>query len=477
MDNWLQKRALLTPKRMALSFKQQSWNFTELKQQVIKVCNHLVGSNIQKLQRVAILGNNTPQLYFTILALQQLGIEIVFINKNLALPEIHYQLQDAQISLLIYADEFQNKLQKLASVTLISLNNLMRAKTSDAADFIKSEFDLNQVTSIMYTSGTTGKPKGVLQTYRNHWSSAIGANLNLPVTAKDTWICAVPLFHISGFSIMMRSLIYGMSVRLYDHFDEESINHDLITGVGTIISVVPYMLKKLLSKKSEPYSSYFSYMLLGGGEIDIATLQACRDEQINVIQSYGMTETASQVVALNPIDAINKIGSVGKPLFPVSLKIADSIALNQVGQVLLKAANISPGYLNETNHNQFTSEGWFKTGDLGYLDSDGFLYLKSRLSELIISGGENIYPREVENVINQFPGIVESAVIGKQNSTWGSVPVAFIVTNKVINLQQLSDYLTSKMAKYKVPKQFILIDELPKTNNGKIRRKLLQSKI
>ncbi|POH17748.1 o-succinylbenzoate--CoA ligase [Fructilactobacillus sanfranciscensis] len=475
MDNWLKKRASLTPKRMALSYHEQNWTFAELQQAVLETCTHLVGQKVQTAKRVAVLGNNTLQLYFTILALQQLGIEMVLINKNLALPEIEYQLHDANVDLLIYEDEFQRKLQPLKSMTLISLNDLHDSISADASSFIKDEFNLDQVTSIMYTSGTTGNPKGVMQTFRNHWSSAIGADLNLPVTAKDTWICAVPLFHISGFSIMMRSLIYGMNVRLYEHFNPELINQDLLNGKGTIISVVPYMLKKLLSLKDSDYSEKFSYMLLGGGAIDRKTLEICKDSNINVIQSYGMTETASQVVALNLADAIRKLGSVGKPLFPVSIKIKGATKPNQIGEILLKADNITPGYLNHSA--PITNNGWFATGDLGYLDADGFLYLKSRLSELIISGGENIYPLEIENVINQFPNIIESAVVGKADSTWDAVPVAFIVTDSMINLKKLTAYLTSNLAKYKVPKKFIVVDKLPKTHNGKLQRKKLQSQI
>ncbi|WP_429971803.1 o-succinylbenzoate--CoA ligase [Fructilactobacillus sp. Tb1] len=473
MDNWLQKRVSLTPNRMALSYHTQSWNFAELQKEVQLVSQHLVGLDVQKLKRVAILGNNTPQLYFTILALQQLGIEIVFINKNLAVPEIEYQLEDADVKLLIYADEFSAKLAGFNNS--FSLSELMNSKIKSADKFIQAEFNLNDITSIMYTSGTTGKPKGVMQSYRNHWSSAIGADLNLPVTAKDVWICAVPLFHISGFSIMMRSLIYGMGIRLYEHFDAKLINQDLVAGNGTIISVVPYMLKKLLEVKNSDYNDNFSYMLLGGGAIDVPTLETCRSANINVIQSYGMTETASQVVALNFADAIRKTGSVGKPLFPVSLKIKNATESNQIGEVMLQADNITPGYLN--HHKSITQDGWFATGDLGYLDDDSFLYLKSRLSELIISGGENIYPKEIEDELIKLPEIAEAAVVGKSDSTWGSIPVAFLVTDSNVDFQSITDYLTTKLAKYKIPKQFILLDELPKTHNGKIKRSNLQNKL
>ncbi|USS88199.1 o-succinylbenzoate--CoA ligase [Fructilactobacillus hinvesii] len=468
MDNWLQKRTQLTPKRLALSFHDQHWSFQELQRQVNGLCARLQ-PRLVKPGRVAILGNNTPALYMGILALQQLGEPIVCLNKHLTIPELQYQIKDAQVQTVLTTQEFLPQLQAAAAVKLLALDQL---EWQPQADWTAQPTDLDALASIMYTSGTTGRPKGVCQSYRNHWTSAMGAELNLPVTKSDCWICAVPLYHISGLSIVMRSLLYGMPVRLYEHFDPQAITQDLVHGQGTIISVVPYMLKKLLAAKHEPYSDNFGYMLLGGGAIDQATLDQCEQKHIPVIQSYGMTETASQVVALNPADAQRKLGSVGKPLFPVSLKIANVSRPGEIGEILLKGDNLTPGYLNQPQRlaEKTTASGWFRTGDLGYVDDEGFLYVKSRLTELIISGGENIYPHEVEQVLNQLPGVQESSVVGKTDATWGSIPVAFLVTDQVWNLAEVQEFLTGKLAKYKFPKELHLVDHLPKTANGKLQR-------
>ncbi|USS89076.1 o-succinylbenzoate--CoA ligase [Fructilactobacillus cliffordii] len=469
MDNWLQKRTQLTPQRLALSFHEQTWTFQDLQQQVNGLCATLQ-SRLSKHGRVAILGNNTPKLYFGILALHQLGEPIVCLNKHLTAPELQYQIADAQVQTILTTQKFLPQLQAVANVKqLIALDQL---KWQPQANWPAQPTELDALASIMYTSGTTGRPKGVCQSYRNHWTSALGAELNLPVTESDCWICAVPLYHISGLSIVMRSLLYGMPVRLYEHFDPQAINQDLVHGRGTIISVVPYMLKKLLAKKHEPYDNHFSYMLLGGGAIDQATLDQCDHHQIPVIQSYGMTETASQVVALNPADAQRKLGSVGKPLFPVSLKIANTKQSNQIGEILLKGDNLTPGYLNQPQRltEKTTATGWFRTGDLGYVDDEGFLYVKSRLAELIISGGENIYPHEIEQLLNQLPGVQESAVVGKTDATWGSIPVAFLVTDQSYSLTKVQKFLMDKLAKYKFPKELHLVNHLPKTANGKLQR-------
>ncbi|USS84592.1 o-succinylbenzoate--CoA ligase [Fructilactobacillus myrtifloralis] len=474
MDNWLQKRTQLTPHRLALSFHEQRWTFTELQRQVNGLCA-VLQPQLPPTGRIAILGDNTPELYFGMLTLHQLGIPIVCLNKHLTAPELQYQITDAQVQTVLTTQAFLPHLE--ATATRLHLIALDQLTWEPRTDWTAHSTELDALASVMYTSGTTSRPKGVCQSYRNHWTSALGAELNLPVTEADAWICAVPLYHISGLSILMRSLLYGMPVRLYDHFDSQAITQDLVHGRGTIISVVPYMLKKLLAEKQEPYSSDFSYMLLGGGAIDQATLNQCKRKNIPVIQSYGMTETASQVVALNPAEAQRKLGSVGKPLFPVSLKIANDAQPYQVGEILLKGDNLTPGYLNQPERFAAltTATGWFRTGDLGYIDDEGFLYVKSRLTELIISGGENIYPHEIELVLNQLPGVQASAVIGKPDPTWGAIPVAFLVTNRAWQLTAVQDFLTGKLAKYKFPKELHLVDHLPHTTNGKLKRgELLQ---
>lgn len=473
MDNWLLKRTALTPNNLALIVDEQKYTFFELQELVFNKVTQLISLSLQTEKRIALLGNNSFDLYILILALQQLNIEIVFINTRLTIEEITFQLEDAGVTKLLYDSLAIEDLNKINSVKLISFQeiNQIKAEGIQVRDYIATEFAPEKTTTIMYTSGTTGRPKGVLQTFGNHFGSAIGAQLNLPTTTSDVWICTMPIFHIGGFSIIMRSLIYGMAVELYEKFDCKKINQSLLNGQGTIISVVPFMLKELLAAKgNELYSKKFNYMLLGGGAIEPSVLEECLNDGINVIQSYGMTETCSQVVALNGHDALRKNGSAGKPMFTVSLKIDQ--AEKEVGEILLKSPSLTPGYLNQPEKfaEKITSDGWFRTGDVGYLDEEGFLFIKSRLSELIISGGENIYPIEIEQKLLEFPGITEVAVIGKPDQKWGSRPVAFIVSTKKINSNKLQNYLATHIAKYKLPDEYYFIDELPKTASGKIKK-------
>lgn len=473
MDNWLQKRAELTPNAKALIYEDKEWNFSEVYQQVLINCSNLVSKNIHMKKRVAIIGKNSPELYFHILALQQLGIEIVFINYRLSKSEISYQLTDSNSEILLKSAEIMTDFSDvITEISFVNSNQNNEIKTS-ISEYIQPEFNLEDVTSIMYTSGTTGKPKGVLQTFGNHWNSAIGAQLNIPTKQSDTWICVVPIFHISGLSILMRSLIYGMSVQLFTDFSVEKVNKSLTLGTGNIISVVPYMLKKMIENKNvNDYSDRFSYMLLGGGSIDITTLKKCENLKISVIQSYGMTETSSQIVALNNVDMIRKNGSAGKPMFTVSLKIQGAEKPGDVGEILIKTPALTVGYLNnrEKYISKFTEDNWFKTGDIGYLDDEGFLYIKSRLSELIISGGENIYPAEIEHLLLNYPGVKECAVIGKNDDIWGAIPIAFIVSEESLDELSINRYLADNIAKYKIPKKYIFVNNLPRTASGKIKK-------
>lgn len=470
LTNWLEKRVRLSPKRTALVFDGKQETFSEIYDAVQKVAGQLASFGVRDGMFVALLGRNDRDTFLMIHALQQLGAKTVFLNNRLTATEMGYQIRDARVERCLYAADFADVMANAAGdVRAVAFAEVMMAESSGVTQAV-SHFPMETVASIMYTSGTTGKPKGVMQTFGNHWWSATGSMLNLGLQEGDSWLCAVPIFHISGLSILMRSVIYGIPVYLEEHFDAKRVDQFLRSGEVTIISVVTTMVQRLLDTYTKSYHPKFRCMLLGGGPASKAILESCFAKGIPLIQSFGMTETASQIVTLPPEDALQKIGASGKPLFPAEVKISDQ------DEILLKGPNITAGYLHNEAATQaaFDTNGWFRTGDIGYLDQDGFLFVQERRSDLIISGGENIYPTEIEHVLLEYPTVLEVAVVAKQDDKWGEVPVAFLVTSEETSEEQLHQFCEERLAKYKIPHQFHFLKELPKTASQKIQRHKLK---
>lgn len=467
-QNWLLKQAVTQPNQIAIDDGNERLSFAELKKQV----EVLVGKidHLNPGSRVGILATNTLMSYKLSLAIMCSGRTIVWLNWRLAGEELERQIKDSGLQLCLV----ENSLWRSGMTDPFKSYSAFLITSADPGELIPV-FKSNWVASIMYTSGTTGRPKGVLQTFGNHFYSAVSSALNLGLSSADKWLCVAPIFHISGFSIIMRGLIYGMTVRLVEKFRAEELERILANETVTIMSVVPFMLKKLIQQQNKTnthYNSAFRCMLLGGGTIDRETLEACLQRSIPVVQCYGMTETCSQIVALRSADALLKLGSVGQPLFSTQLK------LSKDGEILLKTPALTPGYLNLPDKLPSKMiDGWYRTGDIGHLDKEGYLYIDGRADEMLISGGENIFPQEVEQVYQRYPQINEVAVVGQNDSVWGQVPVAFVVSDRRLSPTKLMNYGYEHLARYKVPQHYIFVSELPKNASGKIRRFMLREKL
>lgn len=467
-QNWLLKQAATQPNQIAIDDGNERLSFAELKKQV----EVLVGKidHLNPGSRVGLLATNTLMSYKLALAIMCSGRTIVWLNWRLAGEELERQIKDSGLQLCLV----ENSLWRSGMTNPFKSYSAFLITNADPGELIPV-FKSDWVASIMYTSGTTGKPKGVLQTFGNHFYSAVSSALNLGLSSADKWLCVAPIFHISGFSIIMRGLIYGMTVRLVEKFRAEEIERILANETVTIMSVVPFMLKKLIQQQNKTnthYNSAFRCMLLGGGTIDRETLEICLQRSIPVVQCYGMTETCSQIVALRSVDALLKLGSVGQPLFSTQLK------LSKDGEILLKTPALTLGYLNLPNKLPSKMiDGWYRTGDIGHLDKEGYLYIDGRADEMLISGGENIFPQEVEQVYQRYPQINEVAVVGQNDSVWGQVPVAFVVSDRRLSTTKLMNYGYEHLARYKVPQHYIFVSELPKNASGKIRRFMLREKL
>ncbi|MCC4467916.1 o-succinylbenzoate--CoA ligase [Limosilactobacillus reuteri] len=467
-QNWLLKQAATQPNQIAIDDGNERLSFAELKKQVEVVVGKI--DHLNPGSRVGLLATNTLMSYKLALAIMCSGRTIVWLNWRLAGEELERQIKDSGLQLCLV----ENSLWRSGMTNPFKSYSAFLITNADPGELIPV-FKSDWVASIMYTSGTTGKPKGVLQTFGNHFYSAVSSALNLGLSSADKWLCVAPIFHISGFSIIMRGLIYGMTVRLVEKFRAEEIKRILANETVTIMSVVPFMLKKLIQQQNKTnthYNSAFRCMLLGGGTIDRETLEICLQRSIPVVQCYGMTETCSQIVALRSVDALLKLGSVGQPLFSTQLK------LSKDGEILLKTPTLTPGYLNLPDKLPSKMiDGWYRTGDIGHLDKEGYLYIDGRADEMLISGGENIFPQEVEQVYQRYPQINEVAVVGQNDSVWGQVPVAFVVSDRRLSTTKLMNYGYEHLARYKVPQHYIFVSELPKNASGKIRRFMLREKL
>lgn len=511
-ENWIVARARQDGDQCALVAEGGRWTYAELARDARHYAA-ILASLLEmqradhKATRMAVLAGNCAEYVLLIAASLQLGLQLVPLNIRLSVPELTTQLQDCEPDLLLHDEARHADAARILEAWAANGNPKPRPQALSFQDvltlpglqddlldtLVLPSFELNRVATIMYTSGSTGTPKGVLQTYGNHWYSAHMCQANLEFSPSSLWGCPTPLFHTSGLSIIMRSLAVGTGVRLYDRFEAASVNDDILNSRITCLSAVTYQIERMLEdfdRRTNPtYPPTIDFILQGGGPMPIATLKKAHRLQLPVVQSFGMTETSSQVVALSPKIALEKIGSSGRPLQGVEVRIGplDSNARSSgtppvgiEGRILLKSPSLCIGYLGQQGRftESLTPDGWFDTGDCGYLDADGCLYVACRMSDLIVSGGENVYPAEVEAALTLHPAVAEAAVVGAPDSRWGSVPVAICVappqwSAPLPDAKLLHNFCRTKLASYKCPRRFIWVEELPRTASGKLKRAAL----
>lgn len=474
IPNWLKQRADLTPNKIALSYEDKRWTFAQLEERAMRYASQLKEAQFKSGDRIALIGTSNIEMVFIIHGCMLLGAEMVMLNNRLTAEEIAWQIEDAEVKLVLFAEQFEEKLTA-TNVQKMSFSALAQSE-GQLFDVERNWHDEKTIT-IMYTSGTTGFPKGVRQTAGNHTSSTLSSVLNLGLDEADCWLCTMPLFHISGFSILVRSVVYGMEVRLYEKFDVEQVTSEIVEGSVTRMSVVSVMLSQILAeleKRDEVVHPNFKTMLAGGGSVPVDYLKRANRHQLPILQTYGMTETSSQTATLSEADALRKIGSSGKPLFFNEIKIKDTKNAEEHGEVYIKGPHVTPGYIGRFQNDNHLVDGWLPTGDIGYLDEEGYLYIVDRRSDLIISGGENVYPAEIENVLAGHSKVREVGVCGKEHPIWGQTPIAFIVVTELVTKEELLVFCQARLAKYKMPTDIVFVDALPRNASNKLLRRELK---
>ncbi|HEY7420291.1 MAG TPA: o-succinylbenzoate--CoA ligase, partial [Ktedonobacteraceae bacterium] len=470
LPDWLGRCADNFPDRLAIKYQDQRWSFAELDHRAARMACQLATLGVREGKRVASLAANSADYVVLVHALTKLGAVLVPLNIRLTCDELCWQLRDVRAEFLIndaqhagIAATIATSIPQLARATFAHealAGETILTELPEAHHPLRPLIHLDATQVIMYTSGTTGAPKGVIITFGMQWWNAVGSALNLGHAQDDCWLDCMPLFHIGGLSILMRSVIYGISVIVHEKFDVTTVNRAIHEDHVTIVSVVAVMLQRMLEASGqEQYPEALRCVLLGGGPAPRPLLEDCARRHIPVAQTYGLTESCSQAVTLAPADALRKLGSAGKALSPVQLRImredGEPARVNEPGVIYLKGPTITPGYDGQPDATaQVMREGWFSTGDLGYLDDEGYLYVLDRRTDLIISGGENVYPAEIEAVLLSHPDIEEAGVCGIDDAQWGQVPVAFVrkQPGSTISEDALSAYAASRLARYKLPK-------------------------
>ncbi|HEX5984581.1 MAG TPA: AMP-binding protein, partial [Solirubrobacterales bacterium] len=332
--------------------------------------------------------------------------------------------------------------------------------TQTEADLpLLGEHDMDDIACRVLTSGSTGAPKPVALSFGNFLWNAVGSGFNIGVEPTDRWLCCVPLSHIAGLGIFMRSVIYGTTAVLHDGFDVDRVGAALERDGITQVSLVATMLARLLEAGVD--LSGPRAILVGGGPVPEEPLEEALAKGATVVQTYGLTETCSQVTTLAPADARRKLGSAGRPLLTTHLRI-------QEGEILVQGPTVAPGSAD--------ADGWLHTGDLGHIDEEGFLYVRDRIDDMIVSGGENVVPAEVEEVLLRHPQVAEAAVVGREDPEWQQAVTAVVVLESDADAtpDDLRRHCAESLAGFKVPKRVELASALPRTPSGKVMRRALR---
>lgn len=478
---WIEKRAQTHPHRIAIITETEEITYKQLNELVKRTVTFLTKEkNIAKGERIAILSHNRLEFVVLLFAIAKIECVAVPLNVRLNMHELAFQLNDSGTKLLFFEHEFSEtskdliKTVGLETIQLESIRHLI-----DESDFILS---VNESAPyiICYTSGTTGKPKGAVLTQKNMHINAINNAITIDLTSYDRTIVLLPLFHIGGIGLFaFPTLFTGGTILILGKFDPSKALQMMEKYRVTVVMGVPAIHQALIESTQFDETNLASvrWFYSGGAPCPHSLIKAFFDKGFLFGQGFGLTETSPTVFLLSREDAERKIGSVGKPVLYCNFKIIDEagkeVEKGVVGNLIVSGGNVMKEYWNNpAATKEALQNGWFHTGDLARLDEEGFVYIVGRKKEMIISGGENIYPLEVEVVINQLEEVSEVAVVGMSDERWGEVPIAFVAVKKgeMLTERAILTHCKNYLGRYKVPKKVIFVQSMPRNSTGKIQK-------
>ena len=457
--DWLRYGAEHYPNRICIN----EYTYNDIYRGVVHVARKL---EPLEATRIAILSDNSVTMAIYVLAAMLVYKELLLLNVHLKPKEIENQLAQLDITTVLHSVERRDQLSpSISTIVFESLESILSdVEPEDTFDWT---FEDRNIAAIMNTSATTGQFKSVPLRWGQIRAHVQASKEVLGKTEQDNWLMVLPLFHVSGLSILMRSLYNGTAVTILPKYDEAQVLKLIESENINMMSLVPTILTQL-----EPSISHHKLrvILLGGEFIPMALIDACEKKSLPIYKTYGMTETFSQSVTFSVLDYPHKRDSVGLPLPGMQVRI-DNPDADGVGEIHLTGPMVMTGYINKE-----PIDGDLNTDDIGYVDEDGFVYILNRRKDLIISGGENIYPKELEDLVYTLPAVKECAVVPVPDPKWGQVPALFVAFHDGESMTgaAILSFMTKSLAKYKVPKYVKILPALPRNGTGKIVRNELR---
>jgi fatty-acyl-CoA synthase len=493
------RRAQLNPERTALIFEEKETLYGEFADRVRRQASLLRAGGVCVGDRVGYLGFNHPALLETLFAAQALGAIFVPLNFRLTAEELTFIINDAGLHTLVVDDSLRPVLEP-ARPKLCCQHFFSSESEADGWRHLDSEraaaeplaaavsVDQHDVAIIMYTSGTTGLPKGAMLTHGNILWNNVNAMMAFGGSRDDVILTAAPLFHIGGLNVMTLSSFHtGSALVLLRNFDPGTVLADIQRYRVTHMFGAPAMFLFMSQQPqfADTDLNSIQTLICGAAPVPESLIELYGARGVSFCQGYGLTETAPFSAFLTPEWAVSKLGSAGQPPLYSDTRIVDDhnqpLPAGERGEICLRGPNIMKGYWNrpQATAEAIDSQGWFHSGDVGYLDEDGFLFICDRLKDMVISGGENVYPAEVEGVLYKHEAIAEVAVLGLPDEKWGEAVTAVVALHgdKTLTIEELREFAEPFLAKYKLPLRLHLVEALPRNPAGKVLKFVLREKL
>ncbi|MFW5967829.1 MAG: o-succinylbenzoate--CoA ligase [Persicimonas sp.] len=478
MKPWLEQRRRERPEARALSFEGTDLTYAQLADEAARRASALQSLDVDAGSRVAIVGRNSLEYVLWAHAVFWLGATLVPLHHRASRAELNDQCGVTQPTVVLAMPDAADRFDEAAPVVRV---DDIASLIDDAPPAPPAEISSDDVLTILFTSGTTGTPRAVPLTVANHRASAHASALRLGCEPDDHWLCCLPLCHIGGLAIALRSAMYGTSFELMPRFDADAVLEVLASRPVTLASFVPTMLRRLLAASDGPLETRLRVVLVGGGHATAEELRTARQRGLPVVPTYGMTEAASQIATLAPGSGERWLQTAGRPLEGAEIRIGDPARPAEAGRsgaIYARGPMIADGYLGdeEASEERFR-DGWLETGDVGHLDEKGRLVVEHRRGRRITTGGETVDPAEVERALRDATQVADAAVVGLDDAQWGARIAAAVVAadgGAAGLVDALEAHCEATLAPFKVPKEWMTLEELPRTSSGKVRRDLIR---